>query len=1066
MERLKNMGLKKSFLVLSVSCVLLALLLLVLVFVVCNVISSTFPTGGIQISPDGTIVKLEEPTASQQTIFILSVLGIIQVVSCIALPMGGLALSGVLYYHIKLKQPIAVLQNGITRIQNHDLDFIMPVRSGDELGQLCAAFDTMREELLKSNQELWRQMEERKRLNAAFSHDLRNPITVLKGTVKLLRQGTADKQTIDRLESYTQRIEQYVEAMSSIQRLEQMPLRVSECYLVVETTVPHDLFQAEPFIVTVDPEQDNNPWGAMATPKDSVMTGSDSYQKFTVLDEEIEVYLRITKVDEETGKPVLLPDTAFQIYWLDEQGHYRYDSNGNPKLVTMTDTVNGHLTKDVDTFYTNNEGILTLPEKLPLGKYRIVEVTGPNGFYNEWLDSAGYENGVLADDADGSYYVDFEITTDRIYAATGDKNENGMDTLVIGENYSNHETLGKLTIRKTGEVLAGWKTEVGALDPWMTGEAEDGNFVYETRPLAGAEYTITAAEDIYTQDRQTDNYGNRTLWYAKGDVVAVVTTGDGSADIAAFAPARTKATYDFLSVIHDGTIGEVSVTLPLGSYHIEETKPPYGYIGTPESYDVTFAWDNERNDVVMATSIAKVDGAASSQSFEVVRSKDANADFTEQQTLKFYNDREKAKVGVYKVDRETGKYLAGAVFNLYAADDIYSVDGKLLFAAGELVATSPETGADGHTYFDCDIPIRGEYYGSSIRKDATTNSGNYIVKELRAPLGYYVNEEPMEVTFAYDGQAIMVLDNTCANKPTEMWVSKRDLTNDEELPGATLAIKDTDGNTVTTWVSTDEPHRVTGLHFGESYTLTEIRAADGYALANDITFRLIQKSDEDGNHLEECEVYYLTTKNILFWKWDDWKLLDDATVIMQDDITKVQISKKDLTTNEELPGAELVIKDKDGTEIDRWISTNGPHYVEKMPAGDYTLTEITAPNGYKVAESIDFTVLPTGEMQTVVMKDAREDTPTPTPDNTPTPDHTPQPTPNTTPAPTPVPAAPTATPTPLLTIPKTGDNSSLGLQLAIAGISLAGLAVLATRAPAAKILRPVTMMTRTPRTKK
>lgn len=912
-------------------------------------------------------------------------------------------------------------------------------------------------------------------------------------------------------------------------------------YLVVETTVPHDLFQAEPFIVTVDPEQDNNPWGAMATPKDSVMTGSDSYQKFTVLDEEIEVYLRITKIDEETGKPVLLPDIAFQIYWLDEQGHYRYDSNGNPKLVTMTDTVNGHLTKDVDTFYTNSEGILTLPEKLPLGKYRIVEVTGPNGFYNEWLDSAGYENGILTDDADGIYYVDFEITTDRIYAATGDKNENGMDTLVIGEKYSNHETFGKLTIRKTGEVLTGWQSEPGGIDPWMTGEAESGNFVYETRPLAGAEYTITAAEDIYTQDRQLDNYGNRTLWYAKGDVVAVVTTGDGSADIAAFAPARTKATYDFLSVIHDGTIGEVSVTLPLGSYHIEETKPPYGYIGTPESYDVTFAWDNERNDVVMATSIAKVDGAASSQSFEVVRSKDANADFTEQQTLKFYNDREKAKVGVYKVDRETGKYLAGAVFNLYAADDIYSVDGKLLFAAGELVATSPETGADGYTYFDCDIPIRGEYYGSSIRKDATTNSGNYIVKELRASLGYYVNEEPMKVTFTYDGQAIMVLDNTCANKPTEMWVSKRDLTNDEELPGATLAIKDTDGNTVTTWVSTDEPHRVTGLHFGESYTLTEIRAAGGYALANDITFRLIQKFDRDGNPLEECEVYYLTTKNILFWKWDDWKLLDDATVIMQDDITKVQISKKDLTTNEELPGAELiitdekgseidrwistdaphymeklpagkytltevtapdgyaiaermefevlpngevqtfemfddtikvkiskvdittneelpgaelVIKDKDGTEIDRWISTNGPHYVEKMPAGDYTLTEITAPNGYKVAESIDFTVLPTGEMQTVVMKDAREDTPTPTPDNTPTPDHTPQPTPNTTPAPTPVPAAPTATPTPLLTIPKTGDNSSLGLLLAIAGISLAGLAVLVHKSARRKDIAP------------
>ena len=808
-------------------------------------------------------------------------------------------------------------------------------------------------------------------------------------------------------------------------------------YLVVETTTPQDLYQAEPFIVTVDPEQDNNPWGAMATPKDSVMIGSNSYQKYTVLDEEIEVYLRITKIDEETGKTVLLPDTAFQIYWLDEQGHYRYDGNGNPKLVTMTDTVNGHLTKDVSTFYTNSEGILTLPEKLPLGKYRIVEITGPNGFYNEWKDTAGYENGILADDADGSFYVDFTITTDRIYQATGDKNENGMDTLVIGEKYSNHETLGKLTIRKTGEVLTGWQSEPGGIDPWMTGEAESGNFVYETRPLAGAEYTITAAEDIYTQDRQLDNYGNRTLWYAKGDVVAVVTTGDGTADTAVFAPARTAATYDFLSVIHDGTIGEVSVTLPLGSYHIAETKPPYGYVGTADNYDVTFAWDNELNDVVMAKSIAKSGDSAFEQAFTVVRSKDADAAFTEQQTIKFYNDREKARVGVYKIDRETGKYLAGAVFNLYTADDIYSADGKLLFAAGELVATSPETSADGYTYFDCDIPVRGEYYGTSTHKDATTNSGNYIVKELRAPLGYYVNEEPMEVTFTYDGQAVQVLESTCTDKPTEMWVSKRDLTNDEELPGATLTIKDADGNVVTSWVSTDTPHRVTGLHLGDTYTLTETRPADGYALADDITFRLLQKADDDGSNLQEAEVYYLTTKNLLFWTWDNWKLLDDATVIMRDDITKVKISKVDITTNEELPGAELVIKDTDGIEIERWISTSEPHYVEKLPAGDYVLTEITAPNGYKIAESINFAVLPTGEVQTVVMKDAHEDGPHDTPS------HTPEPTPETTPAPTPeVPVIPTATPAPQPSIPQTGDNSHLGLLMAIAGISLAGLAVL------------------------
>jgi signal transduction histidine kinase len=225
-ERLKNMELKKTFLVLSASCVLVALLMLGLVFMICNSISSNFPSGGIEILADGSIVKMETPTETQQNI--LSMLGIIQIVSCIVLPMGGLALSGILYYHIKLKQPISTLRNGISRIRNHDLDFSMPVHSDDELGQLCTAFDTMREELLKSNQELWRQAEERKRLNAAFSHDLRNPITVLKGTIKLLRQGTADEQAIDRLESYTLRIEQYAEAMSSIQRLEQMPVRINE----------------------------------------------------------------------------------------------------------------------------------------------------------------------------------------------------------------------------------------------------------------------------------------------------------------------------------------------------------------------------------------------------------------------------------------------------------------------------------------------------------------------------------------------------------------------------------------------------------------------------------------------------------------------------------------------------------------------------------------------------------------------------------------------------------------------------------------------------------------------
>ena len=709
-------------------------------------------------------------------------------------------------------------------------------------------------------------------------------------------------------------------------------------YLVVETTVPKDLYQAEPYLVVVDR---NSPMSAMATPKGSVLTASDSYQKFTVLDEQIEVYLRITKIDEETGKPVLLPGTAFQIYYLDDDGNYRME-NGAPKLVRMTDTVNGYLTKNVTTFYTNAEGVLTLPEKLPLGKYRIVETNAPNGYYNAWA-------------ADASHYVDFTITTDRIYQATGDKNENGMDTLVIGEKYSNHETLGKLTIRKAGEVLTGWQSEPGGIDLWMTGEAESGNFTYETRPLAGAEYTITAAEDIYTQDRQLDNYGNRTLWYAKGDVVAVVTTGDGTADTAVFAPARTAATYDFLSVIHDGTIGEVSVTLPLGSYHIAETKPPYGYVGTDASFDVTLAWDNQTQEIVATDAV------------------------------EFHNEREKAKVGIYKTDLESGKYLAGAVFNLYTADDIYDADGSLVFVAGDLVATSPETNADGYTYFTCDIPIRGEQYGSSTHKDAATNSGKYIVKEIRAPLGYYVNENPIEVTFTYDGQAVQVLESTCTDKPTEMWVSKRDLTNDEELPGATLTIKDADGNIVESWVSTDKPHYIEKLPAGD-YTLTEVKAPDGYAFAESVSFTVLPTGE-----VQQFE--------------------------MLDDVIKVEISKVNITTNKELPGAELILTNKDGKVVEHWTSTDKPHYIEKLPAGDYKLTEITAPNGYEIAEDISFTVLPNGDVQRVVMKDA------------PIPEQPVQPTPPSTPTPTPL-------------IPQTGDTFPLGLLLALAGLSLAGLAAL------------------------
>ena len=222
MERLRNMGLKRSFVVLAALCLLAALALTAAVYIACGWIASDYPRGGIEIGPDGTITELAQPSVEQTRV--LCLLNGIQMVSMAVLPVGGLCLAGILFYRIKLKRPISVLQMGMERIQAHDLDFTIPEVSRDELGQVCAAFETMRAELLRTNQELWRQAEERKRLNAAFAHDLRNPITVLKGTVKLLRRGTGDEQALDRLEVYTRRIEQYVEAMSGVQRLEQLPV--------------------------------------------------------------------------------------------------------------------------------------------------------------------------------------------------------------------------------------------------------------------------------------------------------------------------------------------------------------------------------------------------------------------------------------------------------------------------------------------------------------------------------------------------------------------------------------------------------------------------------------------------------------------------------------------------------------------------------------------------------------------------------------------------------------------------------------------------------------------------
>ena len=230
-ERLKNMSLRRAFFLLTLCGLLTALALAALLWTGCRAVMSQYPLGGVSIETDGKITPLPTPTPEQ--LRLMRGLEIVSLLGWVLFPATGLGAAGALFYRWKLKEPMALLLDGTRRIRAHDLDFTVPAVSADELGQICAAFESMRLELLRTNRELWRQAEERKRLNAAFAHDLRNPVTVLKGTVKLLRQDSSDRQALDRLENYTARIEQYVEAMSSIQRLEQMPVRATEVPLVV-----------------------------------------------------------------------------------------------------------------------------------------------------------------------------------------------------------------------------------------------------------------------------------------------------------------------------------------------------------------------------------------------------------------------------------------------------------------------------------------------------------------------------------------------------------------------------------------------------------------------------------------------------------------------------------------------------------------------------------------------------------------------------------------------------------------------------------------------------------------
>ena len=182
------------------------------------------------------------------------------------------------------------------------------------------------------------------------------------------------------------------------------------------------------------------------------------------------------------------------------------------------------------------------------------------------------------------------------------------------------------------------------------------------------------------------------------------------------------------------------------------------------------------------------------------------------------------------------------------------------------------------------------------------------------------------------------------NKETDVRIRKTDLITGEEISGAVLSIKSLDGKLVKEWISGEEI-QITGiLKPGETYLLAEVLPASGYAWAEEIPFAV---GGGGGIH----------------------------RVRMEDRPTQAEIRKTDMVTGEELPGAVLVLKDKNGHVVDRWTSGNTPHRIMgRLNAGEaYTLSEVTAPSGYQIAEEVTFTVSKDGTIDRVVMEDKRKE---------------------------------------------------------------------------------------------
>ncbi|WP_233637989.1 SpaA isopeptide-forming pilin-related protein [Thomasclavelia ramosa] len=432
--------------------------------------------------------------------------------------------------------------------------------------------------------------------------------------------------------------------------------------------------------------------------------------------------------------------------------------------------------------------------------------------------------------------VHFTITNQYDYDVDEDKDP------IITIKVKNEQPKGKIILKKTDKVTAD--------------------------PLEKVEYELTAKEDII-------NAIDGSILFKKGNLVAKgITNADGQI------------------VIDD---------LFMGHYELKEVLTNEGYVLSKEVHNVVF----EQEDLTTKEYVINVDVT---------------------------NIAPSGEIHLVKTDKDNEELLSGVIYQLSAKENVYSLDGRniLIYKAGDTVSK--------------DISQDGYYMTNELGEINISNLplGKYQLKEITPLEGYYTDKTEYEIDLSYDHSDKVIYTKTLnvTNTKSTVEISKVDATNSKELlVGAHLSLYDKNNNLIEEWISTNEPHIIRGLKINEEYRLHEDLAPLGYATASDITFIVTDDT---------------VTK-----------------VTMKDEITKIDISKVDATTNEEIEGAKLTVTDKEtGEVVDSWTSVKESHRIAGLAVGKtYILHEELAPQGYLIANDVEFTVLDSGEVQKVVMKD-------------------------------------------------------------------------------------------------